>query len=162
MKHLKKYESMNFPISTTLLPEYNDLVFIERPSEKYFKSSIRFTLVFVDKVYKEIYDKDNIGVQYNIRADISFQRSEYSNGDSYVINPLDKNYHEDDFKKIDFMTIEEFYNKYKSSFEKILEIVLDKLTLNLRANVKEQYEKILKKLTTPETEHIINSRKYNI
>lgn len=175
MKYLKKFE-MSLPRIRKKLPEYSGLVYIHLPSETFFKSSIRFTLVFVDDVIEEVYDRveyksyNNYNEyiyksynNYNITANISFQISEFSSGDLYSIQRWYQDYTEKDFKMINFMTIQEFYNKYTEEFIKILNIILDKINnQNLRVEYKRNFEELLNKLTIPEVEYIINSRKYNL
>lgn len=162
MKHLKTFETL-YPKSSVLLPEYDGLVYIDRPSETYFKSSIRFTLVFVDKVYKEVYEGDFNSNQYRIEANVTFQRSEYSRGDSYSVNKWDQSYAEDEFKRIKFMTPSDFYYLYKDTFLRILDIIFEKIdNKRINSEYKATFEQLLDKMSIPEIQHILNSRKYNL
>ena len=160
MKNLKTFENF-YPKSSVLLPEYDGLVYIDRPSETYFKSTIRFTLVFVNKVYKEVYDGNS--TQYRIEADTVFQRSEYSSGDNYSVKSWDQNYAEFEFKKIKFMTIKEFYYLYTDTFLRILDIIFEKIdNKRINSEYKATFEQLLDKMSIPEIQHILNSRKYNL
>jgi len=148
MKYIKTYENKN-------LEEYSGMLYINIPSENYFRSSVRFQLVFVDSI--------NQKSQYYIKGD-AFQRSEYTSGvENYSIIDWDQSYNEYEFKLIKFMTTKEFYTKYTDSFIKIINILLDKLTnKNLTDFATKRINDMLDRLTIPETEHIINANKFNL
>ena len=126
MKHLKIYEWFETEkVDKKLLEGYSDKVFLEFPSTTYFKSDLKFSLIFVDKVIE--IETESVGKQYEILSEYVFQRSEYRTGDSYSFPTWDQIYNEDEFKRIKFMTVSEFYKKYTESFIQILNITLDKI-----------------------------------
>ena len=151
MKHIKIFEEYN-PIR---LPEYNDKIFIDIPSSTYFKSDIKFNLIFVNSVIKS--------KVYYVRSDAVVQFNEYRDGtENFSYIRWDQEYSEKEFDLINFMTAEEFYHKYKSSYIRILEEVLDKLDQGDKYTEQKliQLNEISDRLTIPEVEHIIRSRKY--
>jgi len=152
MKHLKVYEKYD-PI---LLDEYSDKLFINIPSSVYFKSDIKFQIILVDKVYKS--------KSYYISADNVIQFNEWQDGtESFNFVTWDQDYNEDDFERINFMTVEEFYHGYKSSFIRIISEILDRLdNLNLSDQYTKKLNKIVDRLTIHEVEPIIQARKYNL
>ena len=152
MKYLKKFENYD---STG----YEGKLFINIPSYVYFKSDIKFQIVFVDSV---IFDEK----VYNIKGDDVIQFQQYVNGDeAFNYNTRwDQIYAKFEFDKINFMTVEEFYKKYESSYIRILNDILDELDKNIKWTdwkIK-KLNRILEKLTIPEVEHIIDARKFNI
>lgn len=159
MKHLKKYEDkeLNKMTNGKLLPQYNGLVFIVIPSEKYFRSNIRFSLVFINEVIE--FKGENENVFYDIISRAVFQRSEYYDRDHYDYTSWSKNYNEHEFNNCDFMTIQEFYNKYTENYIQILNISLDKIKENPDNEI---VNTVLDKISIPEVEHIIRARDFNI
>jgi len=161
MKHIKAYETKEEEEEHKICGRDENLLFINFPSEVYFKSDIKFQLVLVDSIYKKIEEGD---VTYRIKSDNSVQFSQYQNGResfSYII--WDKLYYEDEFKKINLMHPKEFYRTYESSYIRIFETVLDRLEEdNFSSEHKEQLEEIVKRLSIPEVKYIVQQRKYNL
>ncbi len=151
MKYLKKFE--NYEITG-----YEGKLFINIPSSNYFKSDIKFQIIFVDTItgsHKHCEIKGDV-IQFNQRVN--------GTEDYNYMTSWDQLYSEDDFKRIKFMTAEEFYDEYKPSYIRILNDLLDEIE-KVGKNGSVRYKKLnslLERLTIPDVEHIINIRKFNI
>lgn len=163
MKYIKKFDNKN----KVQLEEYKFKIYINKSSTNYFKSSIIFQIIFVDTVF--IYTSKSRGNEYDISSDvidvvgedmIQFNRS--NNKEYFTYDKWNQTYNIDDFERIHFMTAQEFYDKHKKSYLRILEELLDYSEKKLTEYSKEKVDRIINKLTIPETEHIIQSRKYNL
>jgi hypothetical protein len=161
MKYIKKFEK------TEELQEYKGKIYINKPSTNYFKSSIVFQVIFVDRVYS--YTSKSHNNEYDISSDViniegedMIQFNRNSNKEYFTYNNSTQTYNIDEFEMINFMTAQEFYNKYKSSYLRILEELLDYSEKKLTEYGRSKADRMINKLTIPDVEHIISSRKYNI
>jgi len=151
MKYLKTFEKYEYT-------GYEGMLFINIPSTNYFKSDIKFQIIFVDTIIPDtVKIKGQDTIQFN-----------QSNGEEcYVyMTTWDQYYNEDDFKRIKFMTTEQFYKEYKPSYIRILDDLLDEIdkidNKQKGSRRSEKLNKLVERLTIPEVDHIINSRKFNI
>ena len=150
MKYLKKFENYR-------ATGYEGKLFINIPSSNYFKSDIKFQIIFVDTIigsYNHYTVKGQDVIQFNQRVNVP----DYYN----YMTHWDQLYSEEDFKSIKFMTAEEFYEKYESSYIRILNDLLDEID---KVGFSRRYEKLnelLERLTIPDVLHIINTRKFNL
>jgi hypothetical protein len=139
------------------LKEYTNNVLINIPSTQYFKSAIRFQIIFVDNVYTNnnwyrVISEDVIKV--NSDDSINYPNS------SWIWDQL---YNEDDFERQNFMTVEEFYNQYTDIFIGLLEDAIEKNKITAYSNsYKVGIESVIRKMTIPQTEHIVNANVYNL
>jgi hypothetical protein len=161
MKYIKKFE-----IKNNELQEYKFKIYINKPSTNYFKSSIVFQVIFVDTVYSYT-SKAEYAISIDVidiqgKDMIQFNRENDKEYFTFPLNGWDQTYNIDDFDRINFMTAQEFYDKYKSSYLRILEELLDYSEKKLTEYAKEKVDRIINKLTIPDVEYIIISRKYNI
>jgi len=151
MRYLKKFENYE-------LTGYEGKLFINTPSSVYFKSDIKFQIIFVDTIigaYNHCTIKGQDVIQFNQRAN--------DTEDYNYMTSWDQVYSEEDFKRINFMTAEEFYDEYKSSYLRILNELLDKLEDFRNGSLfNKKLVRLIEKLTIPEVEHIVNIRKFNI
>lgn len=159
MKHLKQYEDLK--MKDYMWGRDEKKLYINIPSTTYFKSDIKFQLIFVDVVYKS--DEHDFDA-YQIIGENAIQFNQWQDGrESFSFITWNKTYNEDDFEKIKFMTAEEFYHIYQSSYIRILEEVLDRISQNKGSDeYNNKLNEILERLTIPEVEHIISARKYNL
>jgi len=108
MRYLKKFENYE-------LTGYEGKLFINIPSSVYFKSDIKFQIIFVDTItgsHKHCTIKGQDVIEFN--------QSVNGKEDYNYMQPWDQIYSEDDFKRINFMTADEFYDEYESSYLRIL------------------------------------------
>jgi hypothetical protein len=155
MKYLKKFENYE-------LTGYEGKLFINIPSSVYFKSDIKFQIIFVDTItgsHKHCDIKGQDVIQFNQRTN--------GTEDYNYMNSWEQFYSEEDFKKIKFMTVEEFYDEYNPSYIRILNDLLDEIekigqNKQISSRRYEKLNRLLERLTIPEVEHIINIRKFNI
>jgi hypothetical protein len=156
MKYIKKFESHNFD-------DYKGKLFINIPSSKYFISDIKFQIIFVDivKIAKNIDYGDDIHM--SVKGQDMIQFNQYVSGEENLIynNTWKHYYNENEFDKIKFMTVKEFYNEYKPTYIRILNDILDRLEMPIYMNDKKLI-RMLERLTIPEVEHIIYGKKFNI
>jgi len=156
MKHLKTFEANNFD-------NYIGKLFIVFPSTEYFKSDIQFQIIFVDSVNIENIIGEDV---YNIKSENVIQFNQYINSGEESLNYTivwNDYYSKENFDDIKFMTVKEFYNKYESSYIRILDDILDELdTKRWSDKTRTKLNRILDKLIIPEVEHIINAKKFNI
>lgn len=104
------------------------------------------------------------GYQYTyvIKGD-AFKRTEINYEDNYSIINWNQEYNIDDFNHIKFMTTKEFYDKYKDSYEKIIEILYEKKLNNKLSDFgRKPYEDMIDKLILPETKYLIKSKSFNL
>ena len=159
MKYIKKFETYH------VFDDYIGKLFIVFPSTTYFKSDTQFQIIFVDSIN----NIENVEVvEYHIKGRDVIKFTQYNGDEALTYDTVWDNYYsEDEFNKLKFMTVEEFYNTYESSYIRILEDILDvfdnKLIVKFLSIKKEdKLNRLLDRLTIPEVEHIINARKFNI
>lgn len=159
MKHIKAYEAKD---EDYVCGRDENLLYINFPSTKFFKSDIKFQLIFVDTISK--FKDEDEDVFYKIKSDNSIKFSQYQTGtESFSYIEWEKTYYENEFKEIKFMQPKEFYRIYKSSYIRIFEDILDKLEENkYPSDYTAKIEEIKNRLTIPEVEYLIQTRKYNL
>ena len=159
MKYIKTFETK---IISLVLPRYKGKIFINTPSTNYFKSSIALQVVFVDSV-KTVYEAERLPseqpIVYQITADDAIQCNV---GGSINYTDWNQEYVNWEFDKIKFMTPEEFYKSHEELFIKILEMTISENLTKKTDFYKDKINGIIKKLTIPETEHIVDAEKYNL
>ena len=160
MKYLKKFENYE-------LTGYEGKLFINIPSSVYFKSDIKFQIIFVDTIIPVAKSIQENSVQIKGQDMIQFNQHSNTGEESYMyMTTWDQYYNEDDFKRIKFMTTEQFYKEYKPSYIRILDDLLDEIdkidNKQKGSRRSEKLNKLVERLTIPEVDHIINSRKFNI
>ena len=166
MKYIKKFENDRYYSSDSQkLEGYNGKILINIPSATYFKSAIRFQIVFVHEVYKhKLIFKDAYGedrYEYQVLAD-NIIRCNSDDSIDFTYR-WDQAHNEDGFKRLKFITVEQFYNQHTDVFIGLLEEAIEesnntKFSEQHRSEVK----KIIDRMTIPETEHIIGANKYNL
>jgi hypothetical protein len=167
MKYIKTYEytaNQGDEIYQEILLEYPGKIFINVPSSIYFKSDVKYQVIFVDEVYRfEIINnnKGTLSIQYDIKADNALWIS-HSQEAVIRYDRWNQSYSESSFERIKFMDAKEFYYEYEELFLILLNDAIKNLKEGKRVLRIENYEEILKRLTIPETEHIIQADKYNL
>ena len=158
MKYIKTYEMRR---ESQKLTGYTGLLVLTIPSEVYFKSTTKFILQFVDEVFKNSNERQEVDYSVNGYA---FERIETDRGDEhYSIKYESFTYSESEFKRFNFIKAEDFYKEYPNSFIMIMEIILDKLKEpRLLKDTIDVYNMILDRLTIPETEYLLAAKKYNL
>ena len=158
MKYLKKFENYRDT-------GYEGKLFINIPSSNYFKSDIKFQIIFVDTIIPGNPVYPETLVQIKGQDMIQFNQHSNTGEENYVyMTTWDQFYDEDDFKRLKFMTVEEFYDEYKPSYIRILNDLLDEIDKLTRIDSlrSKKLNKLLERLTIPEVDHIIQAKKFNL
>lgn len=156
MKHIKKFEhttkqTKTYPINKFLIHEH---------SQKYFRNQYKFEVLYVDFAEKAILGNAEY---YSLQVDYTIM---YDNDNKIHYNDKQRDwtysYSEKDFNELDFMTAEELYKKHDYLVIDIVERTLENLQNNQNKRSIDFYNKIISMFNIPETEHLINTHKYNL
>lgn len=168
---MKKYLKFITESAKKELTEFNSKIFINKPTQNYFKTNIVFQVIFIDHVYEyeskpiiKDYGYTNISsTVVDIESENMIEFNRTNKGEEYFrYDNWHETYNIDEFNNIDFMTIQEFYNKYKSSYIRIYEALLDYLDKNLTEYHRARTNRLIDKLSIPEVKHIHQARKFNL
>lgn len=158
MKYLKTFENKD------LNKKYKGKIFINTPSTHYFKSSTALQVIFVDNI-DIVTPNDHLPSQYPLTYKIVADDTIQCNvGGSINYTDWRQEYVQWEFDKIKFMTTEEFYRDHEELFIRILELAIEdnKNSKNKTDFYKDKLNRIIGKLTIPETEHMVTAEKYNL
>jgi hypothetical protein len=143
------------------LEGHSDKILIHMPSQTYFKSVIRFQIIFVDSVFKHklIYGDDKFEFQVIGEHVITCK----SDDEIDFTHGWDQTYNEDGFERLKFIEVKDLYDKHTDVFIGLLEQALEDDKDNKYGEwFKLRIKNIISKMTIPETEHIVSANKYNL
>lgn len=151
MKYIKTYEHL-FNIKEI---DMKGMVYISKP--EYPNSEIIENIIFVNKV---LYGKGVNDYGYEIFG----KQIKMKKNNTYLYDSFTDSISEEEYNKIDFKTMSEFYKENEEFVREHMLNIQD--ILNCGEYYSQPYKKFLKELldslTCPETEYILQINKYNL